>query len=208
MPLEAKEPGYWEGPESALEMLRPVGDVLRALSRLGIPLRDYDVTITGVFMRPRPYGFNFRCKKVADLLARVKALATRQLPRSATDFGTYNTDPPFNKDRVDTPEGSFSAGETKGTGFRQVGTGAGLHLEIQENGNGNVHVDSHGYVVGPDLYNWGRNGLLHGYWDLLADKVPGLFGSFGERGQVGPMIRPIRGLDGVMRWYFGLTGQW
>jgi len=34
------------------------------------------------------------------------------------------------------------------------------------------------------------------------------YGSFGEDGQVGLMFRPIRGVDGQIRWYFGLTGQW
>jgi hypothetical protein len=207
MPLEEKEPGYWEGPTSALEMLRPVHEVLGALDRLGIALRDYDITITGVFMKPRPYGFNFRCGKVTELLARMKGLATRQLPQSATDFSTSQA-PIFNEDRGDTLEGSFSAGETKGTGFRQIGTGHVVHMEIAENGKCNVHIDTHGYVTGPNLYNWGTNAPQHGYWDLLADKAPGLFGSFGDQGQVGPMIRPMQGVDGVIRWVVGVTGQW
>ena len=50
--------------------------------------------------------------------------------------------------------------------------------------------------------------LEHGYWDLLSDKVPGLFGSWGDRGQVGPMIRPMQGVVGKMRWVIGLTGHW
>jgi hypothetical protein len=42
----------------------------------------------------------------------------------------------------------------------------------------------------------------------MADTLPGLFGSFGSRGQVGPMIRPMQGVDGRMRWVVGLTSHW
>jgi hypothetical protein len=55
-------------------------------------------------------------------------------------------------------------------------------------GKCNVHIDSHGLVVAPGQYDYN---MAHGYWDLLADKVPGLFGSFGNSGQVGPMVRPM-----------------
>jgi hypothetical protein len=193
-------------------LLRPVDDVLRALSKIDIPLLSYDITVTDVYTRTlsaaRPYGFDFRCKNVTGLLAAVRLMSIRQLPKSATDFDTDKTEPVFNEDRGDSVEGKISSGVTEGRGFRQIGTGAVLHFEIAESGRCNVHIDSHGYVTGPGQYDWGRNGLLHGYWDLLSDKAPGLFGGFGERGQVGPMVRPIRGVDGEVRWYVGLTGQW
>jgi hypothetical protein len=208
MALTEIEPYHWVGDDSALMLLRPVGDVLRVLSKINISLLSFDITVTDVYMRPRPYGFDFRCKKVSELLTLVKGMSVKQLAKSATDFETDKTNPVFNEDRGDSVEGTISAGVTKGHGFRQIGTGAVLHFEIQENGSCNVHIDSHGYVMGMRQYDWGRNGLLHGYWDLLSDKLPGLFGSFGDSGQVGPMIRPIRDLDGRMRWYIGLTGQW
>ena len=113
----------------------------------------------------------------------------------------------LSEDNTDTAEGAFSAGQTHGEGFRQIGGGPRLHLEIAMDGKCNVHIDSHGYVTGPGQYDYNR-AMEHGYWDLLADKAPGLFGSWGDRGQVGPMVRPMQGVDGKMRWVIGLTGHW
>ena len=144
----------------------------------------------GFIQKPRPFGFDFYCKKPRELLALARSKAAV-----------------LNPDDTGTLEGRVSAQQTHGSGFRQIGTGPRLHLEIAMDGNCNVHIDSHGYVVGPGQYDWNR-ALEHGYWDLFADKVPDLFGSFGEQGQVGPMVRPILGVDGKMRWVIGLTGHW
>jgi hypothetical protein len=174
-----------EGIEHRHEVLA----VKQELAKIGIFLEGFDIKITGVYTKPRPYGFDFDCNKPKSLLDLVRGKAA------------------LNEDKDDTLEGRVSAGQTNGTGLRQIGTGPRLHIEIAMNGKCNVHIDSHGYVVGKGQYDWNR-GLEHGYWDLLADKAPGLFGSFGDQGQVGPMIRPIQGVDGQMRWVIGLTGHW
>jgi hypothetical protein len=163
--------------------------VKQELSKIGIFLEGFGIKITGVYTKSRPFGFDFDCERPRELLALAHSKAA------------------LNEDKDDTKEGAFSAGQTHGTGFRQIGSGPRLHLEIAMDGKCNVHIDSHGYVVGPGQYDWNR-GLEHGYWDLLSDKAPGLFGSFGNQGQVGPMIRPIQGVDGRMRWVIGLTGVW
>jgi hypothetical protein len=163
--------------------------VKAALGKKGIFLEGFGITVTAVYLRPRPYGFDFRCDNPEGLIAMMKA-------KSA-----------FNKDDESTLEGAFSAGDTHGQGFREIGYGPRLHMEIGLDHKCNVHIDSHGYVAGKGEYDWNRS-LEHGYWDLGADKVPGLYGSFGDKGQVGPMIRPIVDVDGKIRWTFGLTGHW
>jgi hypothetical protein len=163
--------------------------VKHALGKLGIFLEGFDIKITGVYTKPRPYGFDFDCKRPQELLA----LARRKAA--------------LNEDKDNTRGGRFSAGQTHGAGFREIGTGPRLHLEIAMDGKCNVHIDSHGYVVGSGQYDWNRS-LEHGYWDLLSDKAPGLFGSFGDQGQVGAIIGPMKGVDGRMRWVIGLTGHW
>jgi hypothetical protein len=172
-----------------LDHMHEVLVVKQQLGKIGIFLEGFDITITGVYTKPRPFGFDFDCRRPQELLALARSKAA------------------LNEDKDDTLEGAFSAGQTHGDGFRQIGSGPRLHLEIAMDGKCNVHIDSHGYVVGKGQYDWNR-GLEHGYWDLLSDKAPGLFGSFGDRGQVGPMVRPMQGVDGKMRWVIGLTGHW
>jgi hypothetical protein len=184
--------GYLTGPD--IEKRPEVGIVKHELGKLGIFLEGFGVTITGVYIKPRPFGFDFDCKKPRSLL---------QLVRSKAKPGG-----PLNEDNTNTLEGKVAGGQTHGAGFRQIGTGPSLHIEIDVmDGKCNVHIDSHGFVTGPGQYDYNR-ALEHGYWDLGADKVPGLFGSFGETGQVGPMIGPMKGVDGKVRWIFGLTGHW
>jgi hypothetical protein len=176
------------GPD--IENREEVRDVKRALGKIGIFLEGYGISITGVYVRPRPYGFDFDCAEPEKLLATARKTTS------------------LSEDKLNTREGSFSAGQTVGTGLRQIGTGPRLHLEIALSGkNCNAHIDSHGYVIGQGLYDW-NIALEHGYWDLAADKAPGLFGAFGDRGQVGPMIRPMVGVDGQTRWVWGVTGHW
>jgi hypothetical protein len=181
------ELGYVTG--DGIELMHEVVVVKRELSKIGIFLEGFDIKITGVYVKPRPFGFNFDCGKPQKLLDVARSKAA------------------LNPDNRDTIGGRFSAWQTHGEGFRQIGTGPRLHLEIAMDGKCNVHIDSHGYAVGRGQYDWNL-GLEHGYWDLLSDKTPFLFGSFGERGQVGPMVRPIPGVDGKMRWMIGLTGHW
>ena len=170
------ELGYLTG--DGIELRHEVAVVKRELLKIGIFLDGFDIKITGVYVKPRPFGFDFDCGKPRELLELARSKAA------------------LNEDNRDTTEGSFSAGQTHGEGFRQIGTGPRLYLEIAMDGKCNVHIDSHGYVIGRGQYDWNL-GLEHGYWDLLSDKAPGLFGSFGERGQVGPMVRPILGVDGL-----------
>jgi hypothetical protein len=178
---------YVTGP--GIEGRQEVAVVKRELGKIGIFLEGFGITITGVYIKPRPFGFDFDCKKPQALLALARSKAA------------------LSEDNRDTIEGAFSAGQTHGEGFRQIGGGPRLHLEIAMDGKCNVHIDSHGYVTGPGQYDYNR-AMEHGYWDLLSDKVPGLFGSWGDRGQVGPMVRPMQGVDGKMRWVIGLTGHW
>jgi hypothetical protein len=177
-----------------LDHMHEVLLVKQRLSRIGIFLEGFGIKITGVYTRPRPYGFDFDCQKPRELLdlAGNKAKGNKAV---------------LNKDDDTTAGGRFSSGATHGTGFRQIGTGAGLHLEIAMDGKCNVHVDSHGYVTGPGQYDWVRS-LEHGYWDLLSDNAPGLFGAFGDQGQVGAAVMPMVGVDGKLRWLVGLVGHW
>jgi len=172
-----------------LDHMHEVLTVKRELSKIGIFLEGFEITIIGVFTKPRPFGFDFTCKR----------------PRALLELAGHKA--ALAEDDTDTTEGAFSAGQTHGTGFRQIGTGPRLHLEVAMDGRCNVHIDSHGYVTGKGQYDWNR-GLEHGYWDLLADKLPGVFGSFGDRGQVGPTVQPMQGVDGQMRWIVGLKGHW
>src|SRR5690349_18501115 len=172
-----------------LDHMQEVLLVQQELAKIGIFLEGFDIKITGVYTKPRPYGFDFDCKRPRDLLVLARGKAAV-----------------LNEDKDDTLEGAVSGEQTHGTGFRQIGSGPRPHLEIAMDRKCNVHIDSHGYVVGPGQYDWNR-AIEHGYWDLFSDKVPGLFGAFGERGQVGPMIRPMQGVDGRMRWVIGLTGH-
>jgi hypothetical protein len=172
-----------------LDDMQEVLTVKRELGKLGIFLEGFGIRVTGVYTKPRPYGFDFYCEQPRSLLTLLRSKAV------------------LNEDKDDTLEGAFSAGQTHGTGFREIGSGPRLHLEIGMDHKCNVHIDSHGYVMGPGRYDWSR-ALEHGYWDLLSDKAPGLFGSFGKQGQVGTMIRPMQGVDGRMRWVIGLTGHW
>ena len=172
-----------------LDHMHEVLLVKQALSKVGIFLEGFNIKITGVFTKPRPFGFDFDCKRPRELLAFVRG-------KSA-----------FSEDKTETRGGAFSAGQTHGAGFREIGSGSRLHLEVAMDEKCNVHIDSHGYVPGPGQYDWNRS-LEHGYWDLLSDKAPGLFGSFGNQGQVGPMIGPMQGVDGRTRWVIGLTGLW
>src|SRR3989454_9204469 len=179
---------YLTGP--GIEGRHEVAVVKRELGKIGIFLEGFGITITGVYIKPRPFGFDFDCKKPQALLALARSKAAV-----------------LNPDDTDTLEGKVSALQTHGEGFRQIGSGPRLHLEIAMDGKCNVHIDSHGYVTGPGQYDYNR-ALEHGYWDLLADKAPGLFGYWGDSGQVGPMVRPMKGVDGRIRWVIGLTGHW
>ena len=177
-----------------LDKCQEVKIVKRELSKLGIYLEGFGVTITGVYVKPRPFGFDFDCKNPRSLL---------ELVRSKAVAGG-----PLNEDKDDTVEGKVAGGQTHGVGFRQIGSGPSLHVEIDVmDGKCNAHIDSHGFVAGSGSYDYNR-ALEHGYWDLGADKVPGLYGAFGERGQVGPMIAPMIGVDGKVRVVFGITGHW
>jgi hypothetical protein len=176
------------GPD--IEHRQEVLQVKDALRKVGIDLETFDIVITAVYIKPRPYGFDFKCERHEELLGRVQKLAA------------------FKHDDRSTTGGAFSAGQTHGEGFRQKGFGPRLHIEIGLDGRCNVHIDSHGYVDLNGDYDWSRS-LEHGYWDLAPDKAPWAFGSFGEDGQVGPMVaKPTQGLDGRVSYQFGITGHW
>jgi hypothetical protein len=184
------EMGRITGPN--IEHRPEVLEVKEALRKVGLDLECFDITITAVYIKPRPYGFDFICRRHEELQGRVEKLAA------------------FHHDDKSTPGGAFSAGDTHGEGFRQKGFGPGLHIEIGADARCNVHIDSHGYVGLDGQYDWSRS-LLHGYWDLAPDEAPWAFGSFGETGQVGPIPpgTPTLGLDDRVNYYwFGLAGHW
>jgi hypothetical protein len=187
-PVTPPDPYYLTG--DGIENRPEVSAVKRELQKINIFLDGFGVKITGVYIKPRPFGFDFTCEKPRELLA---------LARRKADT--------LNEDNQDSAVGRTAAWATGGEGFRKIGTGPQLHLEIAMDGKCNAHIDSHGFVVAPGEYDYNL-ALEHIYWDLLSDKVPGFFGSFGDRGQVGPMIAPMQGLDGRMRLVFGITGHW
>jgi hypothetical protein len=174
---------------AGIERRYEVSVVKNQLAKIHIFLEGFSITITAVYIKPRPIGFDFDCIRPASLLTLVRSKAA------------------LYEDNTDTLEGEIMAGATPGLGLREIGSGPRVHLEIGMDGKCNVHIDSHGLVAAPGEYDYNL-ALEHGYWDLLADKVPGLFGSFGSTGQVGPMIRPMKGVDGKERWVIGLTGHW
>ena len=166
--------------------------VKRELSKIGIFLEGFGINITRVYSKPRPYGFDFDCAQAVKLQELLKGKSQ------------------LNEDTKDTVEGRISSGVTNGVGYREIGTGPRLHIEIDIDGKTNpcnVHINSHGYVVGKGQYDWNR-GLEHGYWDLGGYYAPFLYGSFGDQGQVGPAIRPVVGPDGRTHWLFGIAGHW
>jgi hypothetical protein len=201
--------GHITGPASELAALPDVATVLLRLKAVGIDLCKYGYTLLGVYSREkyaRPYGFDFRCRNTKLLLADVAALSQRKLAMRFDDF-EKKPDPIFNEDTKGDPGGFVSALVTKGRGFRQIGTGEVLHIEIDLNDDVcNVHIDSHGYVVGPGQYDWIKSGD-HGLWDLGSHYVPGLYPRLGKWGHLGPMITPMRGLDGKRHWTFGVQGE-
>ena len=187
-------PHFYVG--EGIENLREVIDVKIALRKLGIFLEGFGISITGVYVRSGPIiGFEFVCEHPQKLLHLVRSLGAP------------------GEDNKETAQGRFAAGATDGYSFRQVGSGHSLHIEINpDNGKCNAHIDTHGYVVGRDangnnIYDYNL-ALEHGYWDLFSDTAPWLFGTFGDTGVVGPMIRPMPGLDGKMHFVFGVTGEW
>ena len=106
-----------------------------------------------MYTKPRPFGLEFDCKRPRELFA---------LARSRV----------LNEDEDDTAEGEFSAGQTQGTGFREIGSGPRLHLELAMEASSmstSIHMDTWS-VPGSTT---GIGGLEHGYWDLLSDKAPG-----------------------------------
>ena len=181
------DPTRLAGP--GIERRPEVGEVLAALHKLGIDLDRFGFIVTAVYLRPRPYGFDFDCRLPRQLLEFVKQLAT------------------FKEDDTDTAMGRFMAKDTHGTGFRQKGFGPGVHLEVAMDGACNAHIDSHGPVSGVGSYDFNHI-LEHGYWDLAPDEVPGAYGSFGDRGKFGPAIRPMKGPDDRIHWMIGFTGEW
>src|SRR5438093_8063674 len=101
---------YLTGP--GIEGRHEVAVVKRELGKIGIFLEVFDITITGVYIKPRPFGFDFDCKRPKALLALAQSKAA------------------LNEDDTETIEGKIAAGQTHGTGFRQIGAGPRLHLEI------------------------------------------------------------------------------
>lgn len=203
--------GHFTGPHESLVKMKDVRDTLARLDRVGIDLLSFGIVITAVYSRARsarPYGFDFKCKRAKDLLGKVISLSNRKLAMRFDDYSKSDS-PKFNEDTKQTTEGKFSALVTHGRGFREIGIGSALHIEIDAaNETCNVHVDSNSYVAGPQTYDWGHTALKHGYWDLASHYAPGMFGRLGERGRIGPMVRPITDPQGKRRWIVGFLGEW
>jgi hypothetical protein len=201
--------GHITGPHHLLAKLKEVADVTRRLKKVGIDLGKYTFTIKAVYSDEkysRPFGFDFICQNSEGLLSEVSKLSHRKLAMRFDDF-EKKPDPTFNEDSGEDAGGAFSKLVTHGRGFRQIGTGPVLHVEIDTNTNEcNVHVDSHGYVVGPGNYDWIKSGG-HGLWDLGSHYVPGLYPQVGNGIRVGPLLAPLRGPDGQRHWIIGVQGE-
>lgn len=190
----SQELDYMVGP--FIEYRSEVKEVKRALLGAGIDLDLYEIRILGVMIRPRPRGFKFYTPKSSELLEAAKA-ATEAL---GLDNRQY-------------PSGRFVSAMSKGPSFRAPGFGESLHLVVGLNGYCDAHLDTHGLVS--DIGSGDRNSydpmgaLSHGYWDLLSDTVPGLFGTLGDRGAVGPWAAPVKRLDSDGTLFtIGVTGYW
>src|SRR4051812_1517402 len=96
-------PYYFVG--DGIEKRPEVRQVKNALFKMKIFLEGFGLTITGVYARPRPVGFDFICGNPNGL---------RELARSRSVLGEDNTD---------TADGKFVALMTDGNSFRQIGTG-------------------------------------------------------------------------------------
>jgi hypothetical protein len=156
--------------------------------KLGIDLNDYKPLIVGIYARPRSVGFDFFPNNVKSLLKAVE------------------DNPELHEDDRGTKLGSFMASNSKGMSFRQEGEGQSLHFIISFTNVCNVHIDTHGLR---DSCEYGVARMLgHGYWDLLPDKIPGAFFSFGDTGVAGLMIAPMKGIDGEVRTVVGIAGRW
>ncbi len=183
------EPYYFTG--DGIEHRPEYWDVRVAFEKIGIPLGAFIVRLVGVYARPRPIGFKFDSRTPG----RLRTMAQfRKRALALDDPGTAT--------------GRFMSAQASGASYRQIGVGPAPHLEISDSGKDcDAHLDTQGFVMGPGNYDWNR-ALQHGYWDLGPSLVPGLYGAFGNTGVVGPMVRPMRGVDGSMRWVVGLTGKW
>ncbi len=164
------------------------GVVKEAMRKIGIDLNDFDIRITGIYARPRPIGFDFYSKETTALLEAARANGN------------------LREDDVRKISGRFVAAMSKGHSFRQIGAGKALHLIVALNGWCNVHIDSIGFVdsCGYDAIR----ALGHGYWDLATDLAPNAFLTFGKTGTAGLMIAPMKGVDGEVRWVYGVMGRW
>ena len=160
----------------AYEHYPEVKRVKRALAMIDIVLDQFGVEITRVTKRPRPIGFDFNCRH-PDLLKK-KATETAAL----------------SQDNRNTRVGRLVASQSAGDSFREIGGGAALHLIVASTGSCNVHLDTRGFVSGKGEYNF-CEAVPHLYWDLLGDKVPGLFGTAGS-GVYGLRMAAMRGLAG------------
>jgi hypothetical protein len=84
--------------------------------------------------------------------------------------------PPLARDDTGDPQGKVSALVTLGTGYREVGRGPRIHLEVAKNGKSNVHIYLEGWVVGKDqfgraIYDWVHGVSPHFPEDLLPGFV-------------------------------------
>jgi hypothetical protein len=147
-----------------------VRKVVRTLMMLRLPLQNYGIRITRVYNRPEPEGFDFDVEEPEALLKAAAAL------------------PPLARDDTADPQGKVSAAVTLGQGYREVGYGPRIHLEVAKNGKGNVHIDLEGWVVGKDqfgraIYDW-VHGISHHFPE---DLLPG----FVHR----PLVGAWRGIE-------------
>jgi len=148
-----------------------VRKVVRVLGLLRLPLESYGIRVTKIYRKPEPEGFDFDVEDPDGLLKAASAI------------------PPLARDDKGDPQGRLAAGVTLGTGYREVGYGARIHLEVAKNGKGNVHIDLEGWVVGKDA--WGRG---------IYDWVHGITNHFPEDLLPGYVRRPLVGKWRGIEW--------
>jgi len=147
-----------------------VRKVTRAIALLRLPLERYGIHATKVYRRPEPEGFDFDVNDPDGLLKAAGAI------------------PQLARDDTGDPEGKVAAGVTLGTGYREVGYGPRIHLEVAQNGKGNVHIDLEGWVVGKDAWGRGIYDWVHGVsHHFPEDLLPGYVGR--------PLVGAWRGIE-------------
>lgn len=167
-----------------IDLEKKVKESIQIIESTGLHIKGYIKEITKIYDSPEPTGFDFKSTNPTVLLKLVERNKR------------------FHFDDPNDPIGKVMALVTLGKGFRQIGAGPSIHIEIDEKTNEcNAHVDSHGFVDNGG-YNCDRM-LSHGVWDLMPGYAPWLYGHLG-----GVTIGPYAALNVPLDLaYFGKLSE-